>query len=124
MASTVTELLRRRFGGKKEDGAWKVGETKTQNDFVWYENKLAWSGNYRDYNGWRATEMIDVEGMISLSFNSAATVVNYNYFYDAGGMIVQSFSRQGTVQVPSDAKYMIMSQKMTLSLEMTITRIE
>lgn len=102
---------------------WPIGESRTQDDFVWYDNKLASTGNYRNYNGWRASEMIDIEGVITLNFTSSASALGYNNFYDANGDILLTFNRQGVVQVPPDAQYMILSQNKNQPLEMTITRI-
>lgn len=105
---------------------WPIGGVKTQDDFVWYDNKLASArtSGYRDYNGWRASEPILVEGFGKLLFTSSSGAVGYNYFYDADGNPTGSmFNRTGEVSIPSDAKWMRLSSNMNQSLQMTIERI-
>ena len=80
-------------GGKVEP--WPIGETRTQDDLTWYNNRLCqYNNNYATATPpytvfsthYRATDLIDIEG--------------------------SNFSRtpNSVVSVPSNAKYMQLSQ--------------
>lgn len=107
-------------GGKVEP--WPIGETRTQDDFTWYNNRLCqYNNNYATATPpytvfsthYRATDLIDIEGSKSFLIISTETSdIWYNVWRDADGLYISNFSRtpNSVVSVPSNAKYMQLSQ--------------
>jgi len=116
---------------------WAIGESRTQDDFVWYTNRICQTNNnsptstppYTVFSThYRATDFIDIEGSHEFHIDSVETRdIGYNVWRDNDGLYISSFKRtpNTNVIVPAGAKYMQLSQGKDSGrdLNITITRI-
>lgn len=82
------------------------------------------SGNEASYNGWSATDFLDIENsdvFIAYSYEANA----YNAFYDSSKAFISTFSSaSGKLTIPTGAKYIRLSAETARMANMYIFKEE
>lgn len=82
------------------------------------------SGNEISYNGWSATDFLEIENRdvyIAYSYESN----NYNAFYDSSKAFISTFSStSGKLTIPTGAKYIRLSAETSRMADMYIFKEE